>query len=69
MYDRIAIGGVRDFLAFNFFDFPVFNIADVAITVAAIMMVIYILFLDNDKVKNKGTKKVGEHDGTKDNSK
>ncbi len=65
LFDRIVLGGVRDFLAFNFFDFPVFNVADIAITIATIMLVVYIIFFfgkDKANVKNKG-----ENDEKNDN--
>lgn len=42
--DRIAFGGVRDFLYFKFINFPVFNIADVAIVIGVILICVYILF-------------------------
>lgn len=43
--DRIAYGYVVDFIATEFVSFPVFNIADIAITVGAVMLVVY-AFLD-----------------------
>jgi len=67
LFDRLVLGGVRDFLAFNFFDFPVFNVADVAITVSTIMLIVYIIFL-HDTSKTK-TKHEGENaDGKNNNS-
>lgn len=44
-FDRIAYGYVVDFIATEFISFPVFNIADIAITVGATLLVIY-AFLD-----------------------
>ena len=52
--DRLALKGVRDFIYVTFF--ANFNVADIAITVGAIMLVIYVLFLDKDalfKIKKK----------------
>ena len=44
MIDRVARGGnVVDFLEFGFVDFPVFNVADCAVTVGAVMIVIYFI--------------------------
>ncbi len=53
--DRIRIGHVTDFLDFDFFDFDIFglhverwwtfNLADSAITVGVIALLIYIIFL------------------------
>ena len=52
--DRLALKGVRDFIYVTFF--ANFNVADIAITVGAIMLVVYVLFLDKDalfKIKKK----------------
>jgi len=42
--DRITIGYVRDFVTFDFFDFAVFNFADMCLTVGVIFLSIDILF-------------------------
>ncbi|HIU48224.1 MAG TPA: signal peptidase II [Candidatus Avimonoglobus intestinipullorum] len=44
--DRIFRGYVVDFIETTFINFPVFNIADVAITIGAVLLIIYILFFD-----------------------
>ena len=44
--DRIFRGYVVDFIETTFISFPVFNIADIAITVGAVLLIIYILFFD-----------------------
>ena len=42
MVDRIFIGIVRDFIQFDFWkSFPVFNIADAALTIGVVLIVIY----------------------------
>lgn len=43
--DRVSYGYVVDFIETTFMNFAVFNIADIAITVGAILFVIY-MFLD-----------------------
>lgn len=48
--DRIFRGFVVDFIETQFINFPVFNIADIAITVGAILLIIYILFFDKSKI-------------------
>ena len=56
LIDRIAQGYVVDFIRFAFWErFPTFNVADIAITVGVAMLVIYILFVDGKKEKNRGT--------------
>ncbi|MGM8214399.1 signal peptidase II [Bacillaceae bacterium W0354] len=56
--DRLRIQEVVDFLDFIIFsyDFPIFNIADSALTVGVIIVIILILY---DEIKNKGTKQNG----------
>ena len=47
--DRIFRGYVIDFIETAFIDFPVFNVADIAITCGAVIMAIYIIFFDKDE--------------------
>ena len=44
MIDRIYLGYVVDFFYFNLIDFPIFNVADIYVTVSTIVLVILILF-------------------------
>ena len=53
--DRITFAEVRDFLFIEFF--ANCNVADVAITVGAFMLVIYLLFLSDDALFNRKEKK------------
>lgn len=43
LIDRIAMGYVIDFININILDFPVFNIADISITVGVIMIMIILI--------------------------
>jgi signal peptidase II len=54
--DRIVHGGVTDFLEFYLgtYRYPAFNVADSAITVGAILLVIDVLF--GKKRSNEATK-------------
>lgn len=48
-YDRFVNGYVVDFIEFSFINFPVFNIADIFVTLGCALMIIYILFIHEDK--------------------
>lgn len=52
--DRIAYGYVVDFISIKWFDFPVFNIADMAIVMGAVTAIIYVMFFDKDGDKSNG---------------
>lgn len=45
LFDRIKYGYVRDFIELEFINFPVFNVADMAITIGVILIIIYFLFI------------------------
>lgn len=45
-YDRLVQGYVVDFLEFTFFNFPIFNIADILVTGGALLLIIHMLFLE-----------------------
>ena len=70
MIDRVILGYVVDFLEATFIDFPVFNVADICVVCGAIMMFVYIAFIDKtlfaDKPKALKTETEVTHDGTDD---
>lgn len=49
LIDRMLRGSVVDFFEVIFVDFPVFNVADIAITAGAVLLMIYVLFFDREK--------------------
>ena len=51
--DRIFRGFVVDYISLAFMDFPVFNIADIAITVGAVLLVVFVMFFDKGKTENE----------------
>lgn len=59
--DRIVFKEVTDFIYVHFF--ANFNVADVSLTVGAIMLIFYYLFLDNDALISIGKKRKRKTDG------
>ena len=55
MIDRFVFAEVRDFINLQFISFPTFNIADVAICVGIVTVIIYFLFFYSKE--EKGSKK------------
>ncbi len=54
LYDRIALGGVRDFMFFEFLpDFPTFNFADTFLCIAMLLLFIFVIFFYKPKEKGK----------------
>ena len=47
--DRLRLSYVRDFIYFRLIDFPVFNVADIYITCATILLVLLMLFYYRDE--------------------
>lgn len=48
LIDRIAFGKVTDMFDFSIFP-PVFNVADIAVTLGCVMLIIYVLFAERFK--------------------
>lgn len=61
MIDRIFRGYVVDFFYFKLIDFPVFNVADIYVTTAAVILIVLIIFLykeeDFDRIFPKKDKR------------
>ena len=49
--DRLYLGYVRDFIYFKLINFPVFNVADTALTIGIVLLIIYVLFIYKDPKK------------------
>lgn len=47
LVDRVWLGYVRDMIYFSLIDFPVFNIADSAIVIGTVLLIIQTLFFKN----------------------
>lgn len=62
LFDRIKYGYVRDFINLEFINFPVFNIADMAICVGVFLLCIYFIFLLPKRESNVNDNKVISQD-------
>lgn len=59
-FDRLFYGFVVDFISLKWFDFPVFNIADSAIVIGALLVVVYVAFFDKADKKDEDDKNDGK---------
>jgi signal peptidase II len=48
LIDRVFLGYVRDFFYFSLIDFPIFNVADICVSVTMCVLIILILFVYRD---------------------
>lgn len=63
LYDRLFFGYVRDFIQFDFWkSFPIFNFADVALTVGVVLFLVYLLVFF---LKNRKTQKIEDDKNAK----
>ena len=53
LIDRIFRGAVVDMFDFELINFPVFNVADIAVTVGAVLFFIFAIFIYDDKSEKK----------------
>ncbi len=59
--DRLFDGAVVDFIEAAFIDFPVFNIADSAVCIGAVLLFVYVIFFEGkNENKNKAVSTDGE---------
>ena len=49
LIDRLIFKYVRDFIYFELINFPIFNVADICLTVGVILLAIYFLFFNKPK--------------------
>lgn len=47
--DRIRLGYVVDMFKFEFIDFPIFNVADICLTIGVISLFYYVIFKEQSK--------------------
>ena len=59
--DRLIHGYVVDFIEVLFFDFPVFNVADCFVVVGSVLLLIFFLFMYDDKAP--GAKQTEDNNG------
>lgn len=50
---KLFHGEVIDFIEAAFIDFPIFNIADCAVTIGTVLLFVYIIFIDGKKDKKQ----------------
>lgn len=53
LFDRLHFGDVRDFLDFCIINYPVFNVADVLITLGAALLIVELLRRDPSKAMGR----------------
>lgn len=69
LYDRIGFGYVRDFLNFEFMNFPVFNIADTCLCIGVVLLAIYFIFIYTKEVKAEKAKKLAQKENSTEEDK
>ncbi len=63
LIDRYAFQYVRDFIRFTFINFPIFNLADVFVTVGTILLLIYLIMAIVKDSKKASVEKLAVLDG------
>lgn len=69
MIDRVVNNYVVDFLYFELINFPIFNVADCYVTIAAVLLIISIMFIYKEEdfkfIERSSSKSLGEKDDIK----
>ncbi len=63
LIDRIRLGYVIDMFEVKLFDFAVFNVADIFVTVAEVLLFVYFIFIDS-KIEKKKAAEIAEKDNS-----
>ena len=62
LYDRIIWGSVRDMLDFELINFPIFNVADSALCIGVVLVIIYVLFMYKEPEKKSEKESVDQEE-------
>lgn len=60
LFDRAFLGYVRDFIAFDFMNFPIFNFADSCVSVGGVLLVFSLIFTKSGREFYKNFEKLFE---------
>ena len=53
LIDRISFGYVRDFISLDLIKFPIFNVADICLTIGVVLMCVHLIFFEYKSTKDK----------------
>ena len=64
LIDRIRLGYVIDYLDVKLFNFAVFNFADICVVVGAILLLIFLFFIEPKIIAEENSEKEQVHEQT-----